>query len=374
MLKKFEVIGFKNFDFPLVLDFSDVKQYNFNKECIKDGILKTVVVYGKNSVGKSNFGLALFDIVTHLVDRHVTPNLFDYYLNNNGNFNVASFCYTFQFDKDLVVYSYKKTDIDEIKFESLIINEQLVFEFNLLVNNSNNSELKYGYYFRKHFPNLNLETLDARISILRYIVNNSSIEKEHPIRKMYDFVSNMLWFRSLDENRFIGYKDGVKKASDYYDFIFEDNNLQEFSKLLNASGLDKSLVVREQPSSEKQLYFDGEILIPFFRTASNGTKALYTYFYWTRNRDVSLLFIDEFDAYYHFELSEYIVKNLELRNNQTIITTHNTNLLSNSIMRPDSYFVLTSSRMSSIARATERELREGHNLEKLYISGEFNEQ
>ena len=144
--------------------------------------------------------------------------------------------------------------------------------------------------------------------------------------------------------------------------------------MLNASGLHKSLVVREQPSSEKQLYFDGDVLIPFFRTASNGTKALYTYFYWTRNRDVSLLFIDEFDAYYHFELSEYIVKNLELRNNQTIITTHNTNLLSNSIMRPDSYFVLTSSRISSIARATERELREGHNLEKLYISGEFNEQ
>ena len=374
MLKKFEVIGFKNFDFPLVLDFSDVKQYNFNKNCIKEGLLKTVVVYGKNSVGKSNFGLALFDIVTHLVDRHVTPKLFDYYLNNNGNFNMASFRYTFQFEKDLVVYSYKKSDVDEIKYESLIINEQLVFEFNLLGNNSTDSELKYGNYFNKFFPNLNLKTLDARISILRYIVNNSSIEKGHPIRKMYDFVSNMLWFRSLDENRFIGYKDGVKKASDYYDFIFEGNNLQEFSKLLNASGLHKSLVVREQPSSEKQLYFDGDVLIPFFRTASNGTKALYTYFYWTRNRDVSLLFIDEFDAYYHFELSEYIVKNLELRNNQTIITTHNTNLLSNSIMRPDSYFVLTSSRISSIARATERELREGHNLEKLYISGEFNEQ
>ena len=38
----------------------------------------------------------------------------------------------------------------------------------------------------------------------------------------------MLWFRSLDENRYIGYGN---KSDDYYDFIFENNNVKEFEDL-----------------------------------------------------------------------------------------------------------------------------------------------
>ena len=36
-----------------------------------------------------------------------------------------------------------------------------------------------------------------------------------------------------------------------------------------------------------------------------------------------------------------LVKQLERKNYQTVLTSHNTNLLSNSIMRPDCYFILT---------------------------------
>lgn len=374
MLKKFEVEGFKSFDYKLSIDFSDVKQYSFNRECVLDGLLKTIIVYGKNAVGKTNLGLALFDIVTHLVDRNVSPNLYDYYLNNQGKYQYATFRYVFQFGEDEVDYKYKKSDVDNIQFESLSINEVLYFEYTVdsTLNNVNAKSFD-KFAINELLPNLNYDYNDASSSSLRYIVNNSAIDKDHPIRKMYDFVSNMLWFRSLDEHRFIGYKDSVKKANDYHDFIFEGTNLQDFQSLLKSSGINDKLVVRSTPEKEKVLYFDGKSLIPFFKAASNGTKALYAYFYWTRNKTVSFLFIDEFDAYYHYELSEMIVKNLEERANQTVLTSHNTNLLSNSIMRPDCYFILTPTKITSIARATSRELREGHNLEKLYMNGEFDE-
>lgn len=374
MLKKFEVEGFKSFDCNLSIDFSDVKQYSFNKECLRNGLLKTIIVYGKNAVGKTNLGLALFDVVTHLVDRNVSPNLYDYYLNNQDKYEYATFRYVFQFGEDIVDYKYKKSDVDYILFESLSVNEQLYFEYS--VENSLSKESKKSFEahaIKDLLPNLNYDYNDASSSSLRYIVNNSAIDKNHPIRKMYDFVSNMLWFRSLDEHRFIGYKDSVKKAKDYYDFIFEGSNLQDFQSFLKSSGIDNKLVVKSTPEKEKVLYFDGKPLIPFFKAASNGTKALYAYFYWTRNKSVSFLFIDEFDAYYHYELSEKIVKYLEERTNQTILTSHNTNLLSNSIMRPDCYFILTPTKLTSIAKATSRELREGHNLEKLYMGGEFDE-
>ena len=137
--------------------------------------------------------------------------------------------------------------------------------------------------------------------------------------------------------------------------------------------MNERLVGKKDSDGKERLYFDGAVPLPFFRVASSGTKALYTFFYWTKTaRDVSLMFIDEFDAFYHYELAETVVKLLEtMPSSQTILTSHNTNLLTNRIMRPDCYFILADNKLTSFANATTRELREGHNLEKLYMSGEF---
>lgn len=373
MLKKFEVEGFKNFDYPLIIDFSDIKQYSFNKKCIQNNLLKTMIVYGKNSIGKTNLGLAIFDIVTHLVDRNVSPRLYDYYLNNSGKYTYASFCYTFQFENVEIKYSYKKTSSDNIVFESIEENGELLFEYDNLNHTKTSQKHFISDKLKSEIPNLNFDYNDASISTLRYIVNNTPIDKNHPVRKIYDFVSNMLWFRNLDENRFIGLKDNVKKANDYFDFIFKGDNLKQFQDLLYAAGVEDQLIVRTTPENDKMLYIAGDVLLPFFRVASNGTKSLYAYFYWMQNKEISFLFIDEFDAYYHYELSKTIVKQIENKNHQTILTSHNTNLLSNDIMRPDCYFILTKTKAISIAKATDRELREGHNLAKLYMNGEFDE-
>lgn len=60
------------------LDFSDVRDYKFNSDCISSNLLSKIIVYGKNSLGKSNLGLAMFDIVSHLSNKNVTPGLYDY--------------------------------------------------------------------------------------------------------------------------------------------------------------------------------------------------------------------------------------------------------------------------------------------------------
>lgn len=45
----------------------------------------------------------------------------------------------------------------------------------------------------------------------------------------------------------------------------------------------------------------------------------------------------------------------------------------NGILRPDCYFLMEGNRIGAFSDLTGRELREGHNLEKLYRGGEFNE-
>lgn len=364
MLKRFEVSGFKNFKDTITLDFSDVRNYNFSTSCITDKTIGKMIIYGKNSVGKTNFGLALFDIVSHLTPKNVTPGLYDYYLNVSCLTDYAEFHYVFQFDDNVIDYRYRKLDNQSLIYEKLVLDGSLLYEFD----------------YRKHkgimdgitklAPTLNWAFQETDC-ILKYFINNTVLSDTHPLRRMFKYVNNMLWFRNLDENRYIGYKS---RSNDYYAFIFDEAMRKEFESVLHEAGVDENLTVKTDPDGKKTLYYDTDTPLPFFRVSSNGTKALYTFFYWYKTAaDVSLMFIDEFDAFYHYELSESVVSILEkMANTQVILTSHNTNLLTNRIMRPDCYFLLTKDKLTSLANATPRDLREGHNLEKLYMSGEFN--
>ena len=363
MIKLFEVTGFKNFHNTITLDFSDIRDYKFNAQCITNDLISKMLIYGKNSIGKSNFGLALFDIVSHLSSKNVTPGLYDYYLNASSLDDYAEFHYVFSFDQHLIDYRYRKDEKQVLIYEKLFLDDALLYEYDYNKNRGNTEGI------RNLAPTLNwaFQDLDC---ILKYMINNTVLDDSHPLRQMMRFVGNMLWFRSLDENRYMGYKS---KSNDYYDYIFEGDNLAEFESFLHSAGIEENLTAQTDVDGKQRLYFDTDTPLPFFRVASNGTKALYNFFYWYKTAgDVSLMFIDEFDAFYHYELSESIVSILErMENTQVIITSHNTNLLTNKIMRPDCYFILTKDKLTSFANATTRELREGHNLEKLYMSGEF---
>ncbi len=67
---------------------------------------------------------------------------------------------------------------------------------------------------------------------------------------MMRFVRYML-FRSLDENRYIGFKN---KSSDYYDFIFEDNLLKELEGFLHNAGIEENLTIKTDVDGKKRLF------------------------------------------------------------------------------------------------------------------------
>lgn len=365
MLRYFSVKGFKNFSKEISLDFSNIHDYRFNSDCISNGLIGKSIVYGKNSVGKTNLGLALFDIVSHLTTKNVTPSLYDYYLCSFDDSLFADFRYIFQFDNNVIDYSYRKDRKQNLIFESVVINSKLLYEYDYKAKKGLTANIE------KIAPTLNW-IFKEEDCILKYFINNTILDEDHPLRCLFRFVSNMLWFRTLDENRYIGYKTDSK---DYFDFIFEDDNIREFEEFLKVTGIKEKLIGIKDADGVKRLYIKTKKPLPFFKVASSGTRALYTFFYWYKTaKNVSFMYVDEFDAYYHYELSEYIVAILKkMQDTQIIITSHNTNLFSNKIMRPDCYFVLTNNKLTSVADATDRELREGHNLEKLYLSGEFDE-
>lgn len=108
MIKKISVKNFKNFEDTLVVDFTKTRDYSFNQELIKDGLINKMLIYGKNNSGKSNLGAAIMDITGHLTDNRWNNLLYAYYLCGNSIEDYAEFKYEFIFNNKTVQYNYKK--------------------------------------------------------------------------------------------------------------------------------------------------------------------------------------------------------------------------------------------------------------------------
>ena len=110
MLRKFTVTNYKNFQGTVCMDFTDVRKYDFNTQCVKNGLLNKALVLGKNGIGKTNLGLALFDISYTLTENMVNPLqvMPESFLNAYSNERFATFEYEFQQGNDIIVYTYRK--------------------------------------------------------------------------------------------------------------------------------------------------------------------------------------------------------------------------------------------------------------------------
>lgn len=109
----------------------------------------------------------------------------------------------------------------------------------------------------------------------------------------------------------------------------------------------------------------------FYTVASTGTQSLALFYYWYMYIErASFVYMNEFDAFYHYELAESIVRKLkEFSGTQIILTTHNT---SNELLCPDCYYWLDSGIIRPLNELTERDLWQAHNLQKMYKAGAFN--
>lgn len=371
MLKKFSVSNFKQFQDRLCLDLSDIEDYDFSCEAIKHKIVNKAIVYGFNGSGKSNLGLAIMDIVIHLTDYHNSTRDYLPYLNLCGLDKSAKFEYEFCFNEGNVVYQYEKKNVEELLFEKLIINNKVVLEFDY--------SKKEGYVNLSGAETLDLITGNSNISRVKYIKSNTLLSENDIYNKLFnefiDFVNKMLLFYSLKVNRYIGFDNGRKNISKG----IIDNGVENFEKFLKEMGIPLKISEGDL-DGEPALMVDFVVnnkktRVSFGQIASTGTKALASFYYWyIRLKDVKFAFIDEFDAFYHFELSEEIVRKIiNLTDIQVIFTTHNTNLLSNDLLRPDCYFYLNEGKIKSLSRCTEKDLQKAHNLQRMFKAGAFND-
>lgn len=372
MLISFSVENYRSFKDKVTLNFENVHDYEYNKQCIKNGLLSKAIIYGANASGKSNFGFALFDIVGLLTDKntHHYQNDEQTFVNADSDSDVATFEYVFKNKKDTITYLYKKKSPKIITYEELVINKKSIFSYDFEKKNFIQIDLK-----EIHAENANFNYFENNFAVLRYIANNTSQPDNSHIKFIMNFVSHMLWFRTLQENGYIGLISGSENVNQWISNNNLDKEFQKFLLDLANFEINLDIVDLQQPIKQKFLVEKHKKgVFAFDQVASSGCKALELLFYWTKRfKDVSFLFMDEFDAFYHFDLARNVVKYIsEFDNLQAIMTTHNPYLASNELLRPDCYFILENCKLTSFADSTERELREGHNLEKMLKNGEFN--
>lgn len=374
MLKRFEVRNYKNFQDTITVDFTKLGGYRFNQACLADGLLGKMIIYGRNATGKTNLGWAFFDIYSNFfgVRRLLSP-----FLNVDSDEKTALFKYEFEFDGKSVVYEYQKATEKILTKESLRINNCGIFKIDFENKKYDISGLKTiqaeTLVFERYEQMLKDDPdREGPIPFIRWILANTALSSNSILLKLNNFVKGMN-FVSVGSN--ISYRPRGMEDS-FLDFLDEDNHINDLTEFLNLMGIQCKLVIIKSPDGSKNLYFDNKKPIPFWGNASSGTLALYKFYQRITMATYTSTFVymDEFDAFYHYEMAENIVKYIMKKypDCQMIMTTHNTNLMTNRLMRPDCLFILSQTgKLTALCNATQRELREGHNLEKMYISGEF---
>lgn len=361
MLKKFTVSNYKNFKDEISLDFSKIGEYSFNADC-----LSMRLIYGRNATGKTNFGRALLDIKILLYG--MFRNDENSVLINADSQDTAKFIYEFQFGSDEVVYKYSRFANTELCDEELYVNGEAIFK----------CDFKNSKFDFKGLSIISAETVNTKrylnkdemdneyvLPFLRWLINNTAFSDDSVLIQLSKYVRKMDMIT-------VGH-DLLYSNRNFLENLKNPVYLHNFEDFLNLMGIECKLVLKELPDGQVELYFAHKKLVPFYRTASSGTLAL-TSLYQKIVSNCSLIYIDDFAAFYHYEMAEKLICYFKDKypECQFIMTSHNTNLMTNKIVRPDCLFILSSKgTLTALCDATERELREGHNLEKMYISGEF---
>lgn len=362
MLKKFTVSNFKNFKDEISLDFSKIGEYSFNMDS-----LSMRLIYGRNATGKTNFGRALLDIKILLYGMFRNDENC-VLINADFQKDTAKFIYEFQFGSDEVTYKYSRFENRNLCDEELYINGEAIFKCDF-----KNSKFDFqglsiiGAETVNTNRYVNKDEMDNEyvLPLLRWLINNTAFSDDSVLIQLSKYVRKMDMIT-------VGH-DLLYSYRNFLENLKNPVYLHNFEDFLNLMGIECKLVLQELPDGQVELYFSQNKLVPFYRIASSGTLAL-TSLYQKIVSNPSLIYIDDFAAFYHYEMAEKLISFFKNKypECQLIMTSHNTNLMTNKIVRPDCLFILSSKgTLTALCDATERELREGHNLEKIYISGEF---
>lgn len=368
MLAKMYLTNFLSFKERTEIDLTASKYSILGKTNVyKSEILKGALFIGPNASGKSNALKGLSFIIKMIKGEGVSFNRYRCLFSDNPIITIE---YEFIFESKKVEYAI------EYNIQTNSISENLkIDEITVLKRTGNTGELRIGQSVTTD-DQVDSETLFLRTASF----NTGRFPQEPTLRKLMDFLQNSYIIDEYNWDARVGrtitrYAEefGVEKINKYltafkYDFSMEYGSESEGAGLKLTLGADNKMVFLKRKSfpfpnvlinesQGNQVFAD--LLPHLIRVIENA----------------GMLIVDEFGNSFHNKLAEKIISFFmeNAKNSQIFITSHHTNLISNSVFRPDQINLITflNTSGSNVKRLSQFKPREAQNLEKMYLGGMF---
>lgn len=367
MLKSYEVTNFKSFKNKTKFELEKTNYKTLSGTNLNGNMLKGLMFVGANASGKSNAIIAIKFLLDGLFGKQ-DFNMGSYMCMFSKN-PIMSLTYTFEIEDTEIIYEIQYQRIDKKLNENLSVDGANVLS-------RDGSVAKVNLYEEKDYVDVPKDVL-----FLRDIYFNTKFRGWEKLQKWFAFLSNSVYLDLYSGNA-TQYKD-IDLSLDSYlkqvgteeiNAFFKEYN---FEQMIEYDKKSEGHVVTVE-ASDKTIFFKRKGIdepIPFtFESLGNQTllRLLPLFFHCIKHG--GFLLLDEFSSGFHNDLEEllirYFMKKAETA--QLIFVSHSTNLLSNSILRPDQIYAIDFEEEGSVVkRFSSEKPREAQNLEKMYLGGVF---
>ena len=368
MLTKMYLTNFLSFKERTEIDFTASKYSILGKTNVYENeFLKGALFIGPNASGKSNALKGLSFIVKMIKGEGAAFQNYRCLFSNNP---IITAEYEFVFDNKKVEY------MTEYNIQTNSISENLkIDDITVLKRAGSTGELRIGHKVTID-DQIDSETLFLRTASF----NTVRFQQEPTLRKLMYFLQN---YYIVDEYNFdvrtgktitkYAEEYGVEKINKYldsfnYDFFVEYGSESEGAGLKVSLGSGKKAVFLKRKSYPvpNVLALESQGNQVFADLLPNLIRVI---------EHTGMLIIDEFGNSLHNKLAEKIIRFFmeNAKDSQIFITSHDTNLVSNSVFRPDQIDLVTFQNISGskVTRVSKFKPREAQNLEKMYLGGMF---
>lgn len=369
MLKRITLENFKSFKNKTVIDMESTNyQILENRNVSDNGILKGTIFVGGNATGKTNIILAL-KVLLDLLFREKEIPLFVYKCLFSKE-DVIKLQYDFVIEGHEIDYLLEYDVRNNMLSEKLYVDKELMLD-----RMGNNAKSKLS-------ENSTFIDLDNSTLLIRTIYFNTKFYGNDLLQKWFKFLSHSVYIDAssrmmLKTNSDLEIDNYLKKHGDKIINSFFKKH--QFQYTIEYTDKSKGHLVEIGTAGEKKVFFKrnniGEPIPMGMESLGNINllNMLPAFFHVIKNG--GMLIIDEFSSAFHNELEELLVKFFMSKSNQSqiFLVSHSTNLLSNSIFRPDQEYAIDfiGDEGSVINRFSKEKPRAAQNIEKMYNSGCF---
>ena len=372
MLVKLSMKNFKSFVEKTEIDLNATGyEILSDKNKTNDNILKGAVFVGGNATGKTNVIRAIRFLLELLVWQ-VDVQLLEYksfYSDFNERMELS---YEFKIKESNIKYIVE-TDNNAILKEELIQDGKQI-----LVRINNNGE-----YTNKECKKMQIDNIQKNQSALRAVYFENRFIDNEVLQEWFEFLKDSVY---IDQANKLVFCANQEKLTRNY---FENNGKEEINNFLKSINYNQTIdYVSEYKNKAMQFNFQNRKEVVVIRNDMNiglpisleslGNQTLVEMLPQILQavKKSCMVIIDEFSSAFHNQLEEKIIRYFmeKADRSQMFIVSHSTNLLTNTLLRPDQIYTVDyiTGKGSKLYRVSDSKPREAQNLEKMYLSGVFN--